>query len=129
MRVPDGPAPGPALDSASMAKVAIIGAGSVEFTRNILTDLSSAEALHGSLEFALHDIDDERLAYAARAASQVVDRLDAGHTVTAHRERAGAFDGADYLINEIQVGGYDATLRDFTIPAQIPHGTIAIGFV
>jgi alpha-galactosidase len=115
-----------------MAKVAIIGAGSVEFTRNILTDLSSAEALHGSLEFALHDIDDERLAYAARAASQVVDRLDAGHTVTAHRDRAGAFDGADYLINEIQVGGYDATLRDFTIPAryglkQTIADTIGIG--
>jgi alpha-galactosidase len=115
-----------------MAKVAIIGAGSVEFTRNILTDLCSAEALHGTLEFALHDIDDERLAYAARAASQVVERLGAGHTVTAHRERAGAFDGADYLINEIQVGGYDATLRDFTIPAryglrQTIADTIGIG--
>ena len=115
-----------------MAKVAIIGAGSVEFTRNILTDLSSAEPLHGTLEFALHDIDDERLAYAARAASQVVERLDAGHTVTAHRDRAPAFDGADYLINEIQVGGYDATLRDFIIPAryglrQTIADTIGIG--
>jgi alpha-galactosidase len=115
-----------------MTKVAIIGAGSVEFTRNILTDLCSAEALHGTLEFALHDIDDERLDYAARAASQVVERLGAGHAVTAHRDRAGAFDGADYLINEIQVGGYDATLRDFTIPAgyglrQTIADTIGIG--
>ncbi|HEY8019397.1 MAG TPA: alpha-glucosidase/alpha-galactosidase, partial [Actinomycetota bacterium] len=115
-----------------MTKIAIIGAGSVEFTRNILTDLSSAEPLHGTLEFALHDIDDERLAYAARAASQVVERLHAGHTITAHRDRTKAFDGADYLINEIQVGGYDATIRDFEIPAR--HGlrqtiadTIGIG--
>lgn len=115
-----------------MAKVAIIGAGSVEFTRNILTDLSSADALHGTLHFALHDIDDERLAYAERAASQVIERLGAGHTVSSHADRAGAFDGADYLINEIQVGGYDATLRDFTIPSryglrQTIADTIGIG--
>jgi alpha-galactosidase len=115
-----------------MAKVAIIGAGSVEFTRNILTDLCSVEPLKGSLEFALHDIDPERLDYAERAALQVVDRLSAGHTVTAHLDRAGAFDGADYLINEIQVGGYDATLRDFEIPKrygvrQTIADTIGIG--
>ena len=55
-----------------MAKVVIIGAGSVEFTRNILTDLCSAPELHGTLELALHDIDEERLAYAERTANQVV---------------------------------------------------------
>jgi alpha-galactosidase len=115
-----------------MPKIAIIGAGSVEFTRNILTDLSTYQELAGSLELALHDIDTERLAYAERAALQVVDRLGAGHRVTAHPDRAGAFDGADYLINEIQVGGYRATVADFEIPAR--HGvrqtiadTIGIG--
>ncbi|MEX0985410.1 MAG: alpha-galactosidase [Actinomycetota bacterium] len=115
-----------------MAKVTIIGAGSVEFTRNILTDLSSAEELHGTLHIALHDIDAERLAYAERAAHQVIARLDAGHTVSAHPDRREAFDGADYLINEIQVGGYEATLRDFEIPRrygllQTIADTIGIG--
>ena len=33
----------------AMAKVTIIGAGSVEFTRNILTDLCSYAELHGTL--------------------------------------------------------------------------------
>ena len=115
-----------------MAKVAIIGAGSVEFTRNILTDLSSVPDLAGSIEFALHDIDPERLAYAERAGRQVVERLDAGHTVTSHPERKGAFDGADYLINEIQVGGYAATRTDFDVPRrygvrQTIADTIGIG--
>jgi alpha-galactosidase len=115
-----------------MAKVAIIGAGSVEFTRNILTDLGSYPELHGSLHLALHDIDDERLAYAERAANQVVDRLGAGYKVTAHPDRREAFDGADYLINEIQVGGYDATVRDFKMPTryglrQTIADTIGIG--
>jgi alpha-galactosidase len=115
-----------------MAKVAIIGAGSVEFTRNILTDLCSAEELKGSLEFALHDIDQERLAYAERAAHQVIARLGAGHTVRSCPDRRDAFEGADYLINEIQVGGYDATVTDFDVPRrygllQTIADTIGIG--
>src|SRR3954453_8599474 len=115
-----------------MAKVAIIGAGSVEFTRNILTDLCSAPELHGTLELALHDIDGERLAYAERAANQVVERLDAGYKVHANADRRDAFEGADYLVNEIQVGGYDATVRDFEIPKryglrQTIADTIGIG--
>ncbi len=115
-----------------MAKVAIIGAGSVEFTRNILTDLCSAEELEGSLEFALHDIDQERLAYAERAALQVIDRLGAGHRVRSCPDRRDAFEGADYLINEIQVGGYDATVTDFEVPRrygllQTIADTIGIG--
>jgi alpha-galactosidase len=115
-----------------MAKVAIIGAGSVEFTRNILTDLGTYPELHGTLHLALHDIDAERLAYAERTANQVVERLGAGYRVSAHADRREAFDGADYLINEIQVGGYDATVRDFRIPAryglrQTIADTIGIG--
>ena len=101
-----------------MAKVAIIGAGSVEFTRNILTDLCSPAELHGSLEFALHDIDGERLAYAERAAKHVVTRLQAGNAVLACADRRDALAGADYVINEIQVGGHTATLVDFDLPRR-----------
>ena len=113
-------------------KIAIIGAGSVEFTRNILTDLCSSEELRGSVHVALHDIDPERLAYAERAAAQVVERLGAGQTITAHADRREAFDGANYLINEIQVGGYAATVTDFDIPKryglrQTIADTIGIG--
>jgi alpha-galactosidase len=115
-----------------VARIVVIGAGSVEFTRNILADLSSYEELHGSLTIALHDIDDERLAYAERAAGSIVRRSGAGYRVEAHAERAPAVEGADYVINEIQVGGFDATLRDFRIPArfglrQTIADTIGIG--
>ncbi len=101
-----------------MSKVTIIGAGSVEFTRGIVADLCAYEELQGSLEFALHDIDGDRLAYADRAAGQLVERLGAGYAVSAHEQRAPAFDGADYLINEIQVGGYPATRTDFDVPRR-----------
>jgi alpha-galactosidase len=113
-------------------KVTIIGAGSVEFTRGIVADLCGYADLHGSLEFALHDIDPERLRYAERAAGQIVERSKAGYGVSAHLERGPAFDGADYLINEIQVGGYRATLTDFEVPRkyglrQTIADTIGIG--
>jgi alpha-galactosidase len=115
-----------------VAKVTIIGAGSVEFTRNIVADLCSYPELQGTLEIALHDIDPERLRYAERATIALVEQFSAGHRVSAHVDRAPAFDGADYLINEIQVGGYPATLTDFEVPKkyglrQTIGDTIGIG--
>ena len=101
-----------------MAKLTIIGAGSVEFTRGILADLCAYEDMHGSLEIALYDIDEERLTYAHRAAERIVADAGAGHRVAASADRGEAFEGATYLVNEIQVGGFEATLADFRIPAR-----------
>ncbi len=115
-----------------MAKVTIIGAGSVEFTRNILADLCSYEELHGGLAIALHDIDADRLRTAEGAARRLIEQTGAGYEVAAFPDRRAAFDGADYLINEIQVGGYAATLTDFEVPRryglrQTIADTIGIG--
>jgi alpha-galactosidase len=115
-----------------MVKVTIIGAGSVEFTRSVVADLCSYEELHGSLRITLHDIDPERLDTAARAAGRLVEQRGAGYPVEALADRRAAFDGADYLINEIQVGGYRATVTDFDIPRrfglrQTIADTIGIG--
>jgi alpha-galactosidase len=99
-----------------MLRVTIVGAGSVEFTRNVVADLCSFPELAGSVVIALHDIDDDRLAYASRAAESIVRRTGAGHRVEASLDRRAALDGARYAVNEIQVGGYDATVKDFEIP-------------
>jgi alpha-galactosidase len=101
-----------------MPRVTIIGAGSVEFTRNILADLCSFAELHGSVTIALHDIDEDRLAYARRASESIVRRTGAGYSVEAHGDRRAALDGSDYAINEIQVGGYAGTVTDFEIPKK-----------
>jgi alpha-galactosidase len=115
-----------------MFRIAIIGAGSVEFTRNLVADLCSVPELNGLVTIALHDINPERLAYAERAAASIVRRTGAGHRVEASAERRPAVDGANYVINEIQVGGYQATLKDFEIPKkygvrQTIGDTIGIG--
>src|SRR6266702_1580597 len=115
-----------------MVRIAIIGAGSVEFTRNVVADLCSFAELEGALTIVLHDIDAERLAYAERAAASIVRRTGAGYRVKDSAERRPAVEGADYVINEIQVGGYRATLADFEIPKkyglrQTIADTIGIG--
>jgi alpha-galactosidase len=113
-------------------KIVLIGAGSVEFTRSLLADLCAYRELHGTLTIALHDIDAGRLATAERLARYAVDATGAGYIVESHLDRGPAFDGADFLINEIQVGGYAATVRDFEIPKrygvrQTIADTIGIG--
>src|SRR3954447_9947109 len=102
-----------------MTKIAFIGAGSVSFTRELLTDLFSYADLKG-LHIALHDIDAERLETAVAVARRLDGDKAAGATITAHAERRAALDGADFAINMVQVGMHDATVTDFDIPAR--HG-------
>jgi alpha-galactosidase len=99
-------------------KVTFIGAGSVEFTRNVATDLCAYPAFRGGLHFALYDISAERLAHAERLVSRISAQSGADATVTATLDRRTALADADYVINEVQVGGYPATRADFDIPAR-----------
>src|SRR5437868_3395481 len=103
---------------ASVMTVAFIGAGSVEFTRNVVTDLCGYPEFRGDLHFALYDISTERLAHAERLARRISEQSGAGATVTATTDRRTALAGARYVINEVQVGGYAATRADFDIPAR-----------
>jgi alpha-galactosidase len=99
-------------------KVTFIGAGSVEFTRNVATDLCAYPGFRGGLHFALYDISAGRLAHAERLVSRISAQSGADATVTATPDRRTALADADYVINEVQVGGYAATRADFDIPAR-----------
>ncbi len=112
--------------------MAFIGAGSVEFTRNVVTDLCGYPELAGRLELALHDISPDRLAHARALAEAIVAESGASARISAAADRAAVLDGADYVINEVQAGGYAATRADFDIPArygvrQTIGDTIGIG--
>ncbi|AKS32075.1 alpha-galactosidase [Mycolicibacterium goodii] len=111
--------------------VAIIGAGSVEFTRELLGDILSFPEL-ASTRIMLHDINTERLETAEAIARATARAADADPEIAATTERRRALDGADYVINVIQVGMHEATVRDFEIPAryglnQTIGDTIGIG--
>src|SRR3954454_14039708 len=105
--------------TAAMIKVAFVGAGSVEFTRELLGDLLSFDEL-ADTHVALHDIDAERLDTATGMARWIDGELGGRATITAHADRREALEGADFVLNMIQVGMHAATLVDFEIPAR--HG-------
>ena len=97
--------------------IVIVGAGSVEFTRELLGDILSFPEL-GSVRIVLHDIDVERLETAEAIARATARAAGAQPEVVASTDRRRALDGADYVINVIQVGMHEATVRDFEIPAK-----------
>ncbi|HEV8686124.1 MAG TPA: alpha-glucosidase/alpha-galactosidase [Gaiellaceae bacterium] len=114
-----------------MTRIAFIGAGSVVFTKNLLGDILDFPELR-DVEIALHDIDADRLATAEAMARYVAGEREAAPRITAHADRRAALDGSDYVINMVQIGGHEATLRDFEIPAryglrQTIADTIGIG--
>ncbi len=101
-----------------MPKIAMIGAGSTVFAKNLLGDILSFPELAES-HIALMDIDAERLRTSEIVARKVGQAVGARPTITAHTDRRAALDGADYAINMIQVGGYKpSTVIDFEIPKK-----------
>lgn len=100
-----------------MTRIVLVGAGSVEFTRNLLGDIFSYPAL-ADATIALHDIDGDRLATAEKMANWTAGALGAHPTIEVHLERRAALKGADFVIDTIQVGGARATEVDFEIPRR-----------
>jgi alpha-galactosidase len=100
-----------------LIKIAFIGAGSVVFTKNLLTDVFKFPELRGTT-VALHDIDPERLETAGMMARWTSGQLGAGATVEEHLDRRAALDEADFVVNMVQIGMHKATLLDFEIPRR-----------
>ena len=102
-------------------KITFIGAGSTVFARNVIGDCMCSEVLRDSV-FALYDIDGARLEEsrtileAMRAALGEYGRIECYLGI---ENRKAALRGASFVVNAIQVGGYDpATIIDFEIPKK-----------
>src|SRR3989442_11792540 len=94
------------MRSSNLVKVALIGAGSTVFAKNLIGDLLSFPELAEGATVALMDIDTERLRTSELVARRIVDMLDVGSHIEATLERRAAMDGADYVFTLMQVGGY-----------------------
>ncbi|MBL7487739.1 alpha-galactosidase [Frankia sp. AgB1.9] len=100
-----------------MTTVCFVGAGSAEFTRQLLRDLLTYDDL-GPLTLVLHDVDPRRLELAEGLARVAVERHGRTATIRATEDRAAAVSGADFVINAVNIGGHAATLTDFEVPAR-----------
>jgi alpha-galactosidase len=105
-----------------MLKIAFMGAGSTIFAKNVLGDSMLSEALMGA-HIALYDIDGQRLAESKTMLDNLNTNVNRGRAhITGHlgiENRREALRGAKYVVNAIQVGGYEpATVIDFEVPKK-----------
>ncbi|NEW09206.1 alpha-glucosidase/alpha-galactosidase [Paenibacillus sp. SYP-B3998] len=101
-----------------MSKITFLGAGSTIFAKNVLGDCLLTPALQG-FELALFDIDRERLQDSANMLNHIKKTSGSASIVKAYTDRKEALRGAKYVVNAIQVGGYDpCTMTDFEIPKK-----------
>lgn len=102
-------------------KITFLGAGSTVFARNVIGDCMCVDSLKDST-FALYDIDTDRveesriILEAMRTAKGGFGKIECYVGV---EQRKDALRGADFIINAIQVGGYEpSTVIDFEIPKK-----------
>ena len=102
-------------------KITFMGAGSTVFARNVLGDCMCTDAFRG-MDIALYDIDRRRL----EESETILSAINRAHgnpavirTFCGPERRLEALDGADFVVNAIQVGGYEpCTVTDFEIPKK-----------
>ena len=103
-------------------KITFMGAGSTIFCKNVLGDVLLSKTI-SECEIALYDIDGNRL----EESYAVVDRLNKKYNsdkavvkkYLGVENRKEALRGASFVVNAIQVGGYEpCTVIDFEIPRK-----------
>ena len=105
-----------------MIKMSFLGAGSTVFAKNILGDCMLSPALHDA-HIALYDIDAERLEESRMVVQNLNETINGGASkISVHlgaEERVDALRDASFVVNAIQVGGYEpATVIDYEVPKE-----------
>lgn len=100
-----------------MPKVAIIGAGSTVFAQQMIRDILAIEGLPGG-EFALVDIDTERLELSHEMAEITVQASGKPWTLSTTTERRDILPGCDFVISTIEVAGLANVRHDYDIPLK-----------
>lgn len=103
-------------------KITFMGAGSTVFARNVIGDAMCTESLRDST-FALYDIDAKRLEESKIILEAINRNVNNSRAkIEAYlgvENRKEALRGASFVINAIQVGGYEpCTVTDFEIPKK-----------
>ena len=104
-----------------MTKITFLGAGSTVFAKNVLGDCMMMDSMKGC-EVALYDIDPYRLDESYLLMEALKKNLNSDFTFKKYlgvNQRKDALKDADFIVNAIQVGGYEpSTVIDFEIPKK-----------
>ncbi len=102
-----------------MAKIAMIGAGSIVFCKTLMMDIMTTEALRNSTIVLMNRTNrNGKLDKIEEFARKVVKENNLPTKITATLDRKEAIKDADYIINVIQVGGVEAFQEDYEIPMR-----------
>ncbi len=102
-----------------MAKIAMIGAGSIVFCKILIMDIMATEALRKSTIVLMNRTNRNRkLDKIEEFARKVVKENNLSTKIIATLDRKEALKDADYVINMIQVGGIDVFQKDYQIPLK-----------
>jgi len=108
-----------------MTKIAFIGAGSLDFTAELVRDILTFPLLKDAT-LALMDINPERLDFARTAVSKIITEGKYPAKVLATMDRAEALRGADVVLTTILAGSTEVWRHDIEIPKKY-GGDINVG--
>ena len=98
-------------------RTAVIGAGSIGFTRGIVHDILCVPEF-ANTEFAFTDIDERNLDMVYQLVKRDVDSAGLPAKVTATTNRREALTGAKYVFSVVRVGGLEGFATDIDIPLK-----------
>lgn len=98
-------------------KIAMIGAGSIGFTRKLMSDILAVPELVDT-HFAFMDISADNLDMVAQLAQRDIKANELPASVSTHTDRTEAIADADYVISTIRQGGLAAFQTDIDIPLK-----------
>jgi alpha-galactosidase len=100
-----------------MTKITFIGAGSLEFTSDLVRDILTFPLL-ADAQISLMDINSERLTFARQAVSKLIEAGKYPATVSATLDRAEALKDADVVLTTILSGSVEVWRHDIEIPKK-----------
>src|SRR5450759_1797784 len=98
-------------------KIAMVGAGSIVFTRRLMRDILSVPELRDST-FALTDISEYNLSMVSQLCQKDIQSSGVPAKLVSTLDRRSAIADSDYVISTIRQGGLDAFQLDIDIPLK-----------
>jgi alpha-galactosidase len=101
-----------------MMKVAVIGAGSIGFTRGILRDILSVPEFRDNCDFAFTDINKRNLDMVYQLCKRDMESNGVKSRISATLNRREAVRNANYVFCVVRIGGLEAFQTDIDIPLK-----------
>src|SRR5687768_4469095 len=99
-------------------KIVLIGAGSAQFGYGTIGDILQSKVLEGT-HIMLHDINADALAVVEANGRKFIEEHQLPFKISATTNRVEALQGADFVINSIEVGNrFELWEEDWRIPQQ-----------